>query len=124
MDELHAQDAAGPQQPRVDKGRTIVQVAGPGNAAGLQGRAEPGGHPDHVVVVRPAGAHHGAGVVVDEREKIRLRPADDGAVEGVLCRPRRYADLAIRALLVLVIADRRRHNHRDFRNAMTASGGW
>ena len=43
---------------------------------------------------------------------------------GDLCRPRRYADLAVQALLVLVIADRRRHNHRDFRNAMTASGGW
>src|SRR5271165_1183447 len=70
----------------------IIQVAGPGNAAGLQGRAEPGGHPDHVVVVRPAGAHHRPRVVVDEREKIRLLPADHRPVERVarphLVRPR------------------------------------
>ena len=64
-------------------GTAVVQVGGLRDAAGLQGRAERRGHPDHVVVVRPAGAHHGPGVVVEEREKVRLLPADHRAVESV-----------------------------------------
>ena len=83
VDELDAQDGAAAQQPRVDEGRAVVQVGGLRDAAGLQGRAERRGHPDHVVVMRPAGAHHGPGVVVDEREKIRLLPADHRPVERV-----------------------------------------
>jgi hypothetical protein len=61
VDELYAQDGAAAQQPRVDERAAIVEVGGLRDAAGLQGRAERRGHPDHVVVVRPAGAHHGAG---------------------------------------------------------------
>ena len=74
-------------QPRSSHASTkalpLAEVSAFRDAAGLQGRAERRGHPDHVVVVRPPGAHHGAGVVVDKREKVRLRPADHGAVESV-----------------------------------------
>ena len=70
VDELYAQDGAAAQQPRIDKRAAVVQVDGPRDAAGLQGWAERRGHPDHVVAIGPPGAHHGAGVVVDEREKI------------------------------------------------------
>ena len=34
-------------------------------------------------MVRPPGAHDGAGVIVEEREQVRLRPADHRSVEGV-----------------------------------------
>ena len=83
MDQPDAENGAAAQQPRVDEGTAVVEVSRFRDAAGLQGRAERRGHPDHVVVVRPAGAHHGAKVVIDEREKVRLRPADHGAVERV-----------------------------------------
>jgi hypothetical protein len=92
VDQLYAQDAAAAQQPRVDEGTAVIEVGGPRDAAPLEGGAERRRHPHHVVVVSPAGAHDRTGVVVDEREQVRLPPVDDGAVESVLCRPRRYAD--------------------------------
>ena len=83
VDELYAEDGAAAQQPRIDERAAVVQVDGLRDAAPLQGGAERRRHPDHVVVIGPPGAHHGAGVVVEEREKVGLAPGDDRAVEGV-----------------------------------------
>jgi hypothetical protein len=44
-------------------------------------------------VMGPAGARDRAGMVVDEREQVRLLPPDHRAVQRVLCRHRFYADM-------------------------------
>jgi hypothetical protein len=61
----------------------IIQVDSLRDPAPLESRAERRRHPDHVVVASPAGAHDGAGVVVQEREQVALAPADHRAVERV-----------------------------------------
>ena len=105
MDEPDAEDGAAAQQPRVDERAAVVQVDGLGDAAPLQGGAERRRHPDHVVVISPPGPHHGAGVVVEEREKVGLAPGDDRAVQGVpgphLVRPLAFEPAERLPLLLL-----------------------
>ena len=62
------------------------------DAPGGQRRAQRGGQPHGVLEVSPAGGHHRPGVIVDEREQVRLAARDARAVQRVLCGPRRYAD--------------------------------
>jgi len=69
VDQFYAQEGASGQQPRVDERGAAIQVDGLRDAAALQGRAERRRHPHHVVVMIPADAHHGPGVIIDKREK-------------------------------------------------------
>ena len=59
-----------PQRPDQRIHARRLTLEGPQVSSRILFSSGTGGHPDHVVVVRPAGAHHGPGVVVDEREKI------------------------------------------------------
>jgi len=56
--QLDAQLRAGPQQPRIDERRSVINVGVLGDAAGGQRGAQRGGQPDGVLGEPEPGSHH------------------------------------------------------------------
>ena len=87
-----AEFRARPQQPRVCERRPVVHIDPLRDAPGRQRRPQRRGQAHRVLGQPPPVPDHRPGVVVDEREQVRLAAGDPGAVQRVpgpdLIRPR------------------------------------
>jgi len=83
VDQLDAEPGAGPQQPRIDERRSVVDVDGLRDAPGSERRAQRGGQPDRVFGEPEPGGHHRPRVIIDEREKIGLAAVHPDRVQRV-----------------------------------------
>jgi hypothetical protein len=81
--DLDAEPGGGPLQRPVHERGTVVDVDGPGDAAGGQRRAQRGGEADGVLEVPPPGGHHRPGMIVQEAEQECLAARDVRAVQCV-----------------------------------------
>ncbi len=83
VDDPDAQLRRGAFERVVDKRGAVVDMDGLWDAAGGQAPTQRGGEPHDVLEQAPPGAHHGAGVVVEEAEQVGLPAGDLGAMEGI-----------------------------------------
>jgi hypothetical protein len=83
MGEFDPQARAGPQQPRIDERRAVVDVDGLGNPARGQRGTQRGGQADSVLGEPEPIPDQRAGMIINEGEQIGLPAADVGSVQGV-----------------------------------------
>lgn len=79
--------AAGPEQPGIDVGRPVVDVAGGWHPAGGQRGLQCGGQPHGVLGEPEPVARREPCVIVEEREQVGLAAADPWAVQRVTDPP-------------------------------------
>ena len=99
MNQLDAQAGAAAQQPRVHKGRSVVDIDSFGYPAGRECGTQRGGQPDGVLGETEPVPHHRPAVIINEREQERLVPGHNRAVQRVLCGQCGYAERADYPLL-------------------------
>jgi len=79
--------AAGPQQPRIHEGGSVVHVAVSRHPSAGQGWLQGGGQAHGVLGEAEPGTDREAGMIVKEREEIRFAAPHAGAVQGVADPP-------------------------------------